>query len=416
MQLIGLNKPIFLWIGEFLRIGISFLILRKLLHLCGVNVVGQYLSIITVVLLTPRLLDFGAPQAIAYFSRVHKSRGSTLARLIISHIMLATLGASTIAWLLQFFPFESSEVVILVDLYSPLLAVIMITELTILLGISTFIPIGLYAAHVFTNLIPPVTILAGLSILEIFKVAPVEVGQLLMLFAIASIFGVVAMISGVYLGRFNYGIKTFSIKNFYQYAIHSYGSGVSKLIAQRLDRLMLTILLSSAGYAQYSMAISVRDLCTLPANLHAQTAKNAQFDLAVNGCNEGKRYLKIMALTWFIGALILGIFLLPFWQEIVGFLFKGDYQITVEAISILAFSCAPLSTYAFSLNHLYAIRRPGLVTAISLLSLFTAVTILWGGVSLFGGVLGAAIAVTVCAFLNAIIALITALLAKPLST
>lgn len=415
MQLIGLNKPIILWIGEFLRIGISFLILRKLLQLCGVSIAGQYLSIITVVMLIPRLLDFGAPQAIAYFSRVHKSKGSTLVRLIISHVMLATLVASIIAWLLQFFPFESSEVIILVHIYSPLLAVIMITELTVLLGISTFIPIGLYAAHAVTNLIPPVTVLVGLSILGVFMASPVEVGQLLVLFAVASMFGMIAMISGVYLGRFSYGVKIFSIKNFYQYAIHSYGSGVSKLIAQRLDRLMLTMLLSSAGYAQYSMAISVRDLCTLPANLHAQTAKNAQFDLAVNSHNEGRRFLKIMTLTWFIGALILGILLLPFWQVIVGFLFKNDYQITVEAISILAFSCAPLSTYAFSLNHLYAIRRPGLVTAISLLSLFTAITLLWGGVSLFGGVLGAAIAVTVCAFLNATFALITALLAKPLS-
>ena len=410
----GLNRPITLWAGEFLRIGISFLILRELVHLSSISIAGQYLSIITVVMLTPRLLDFGLPQAIVYFTRAHKSKGAMLARLIIFHIILASLGAVIIAWLLQFFPFESSEVVYLVYIYWPLLAVIMVTELATLLGLSTFIPIGLYAAHATTNLAPPITILTGLSLLSHFKTSPVEVEQLLLLFSIASMAGMLVMILGAHLGRFSYGSGTFSIKKFYHYAIHSYGSGVSKLIAQRLDRLMLTILLSSAGYAQYSMAISVRDLCLLPANLNAQTAKNVQIDLGVNNYIKGRLYLQKRSLFWFFACLGLSLFLLPFWPMIISLLFKGNYQMTVDALSILAFSCAPLSVYAFCLNHLYAIERPGYVTAISLLSLCIAIPILWGGSRLIGGVSGAAFAVTIWSFFNAFIALVAASLLKPL--
>jgi O-antigen/teichoic acid export membrane protein len=408
-----LNRPIILWAGEFLRIGTSFLILRELVYLSDITIAGQYLSIIAVVMLTPRLLDFGLPQAIVYFTRAHKSKGSILARLIFFHITLASLGAVILAWLLQFFPFESPEVVRLVCVYWPLLAVIMVAELVTLLGLSTFIPVGLYAAHATTNLAQPITILTGLFLIGNFKTSPLEAGQLLFLFSIASMVGMLVMILGAHLGHFSYGSKTFSTKKFYRYAIHSYGSGVSKLIAQRLDRIMLTILLSSAGYAHYSIAVSMRDLCMLPANLNAQTSKNVQMDLGVSNYIKGKLYLYKRALFWFFTCLGFGLFLLPWWPMIINLLFKANYLDTVEALSILAFSCAPMSVYAFCLNHLYAIDRPGYVTAISLLSLCITILMLWGGSRLVGGVSGAALAVTICSFLNAFIALVVASTLKP---
>jgi O-antigen/teichoic acid export membrane protein len=200
----------------------------------------------------------------------------------------------------------------------------------------------------------------------------------------------------------------------YSYGAHSYGSGIAKIAAQRFDRLLLSTILAPAAYAQYSLAVSIRDLAVLPSTLHAQTLKNRQVDLlaTLRDTRGARRLLLQVGGGWFTICLVASSALFPWWSEIVSFLFGAGHADTATFLGILAFSSAPLSFYGIALNHLYGRCRPGLVTVLAVASLVAAWPVYWLMVQLAGPNIGAALAALSVATLTSCASLAVALLAK----
>jgi O-antigen/teichoic acid export membrane protein len=90
----------------------------------------------------------------------------------------------------------------------------------------------------------------------------------------------------------------------------------------------------------------------------------------------------------------------PFWPMLVRIVFGAKLQEAAVFLKVVAFSCAPLAIMGYAWNHLYAMKLPGRVTMLTVLSLLAAIPMFalfihWQGPT--GGVAAAVVAWSVLA-------------------
>lgn len=410
----GLNGPVALWIGELARISAGFLVLRQLAHLVGPQVLGTYLAIISVAIIVPRLLDAGLPQALAFFLRFEVEVGPPLGRVLLTHAAVAAAAGCAVAWAMRAFPFGDAAVPDVVRQGWPWIAALVASELTALLLLSTFIPTNRYLAHALSQATPPCVLLLLVLGATAVHWTP-DAGQLLRLYGAASLVGLaVTALSFLRQVRRSQG-KAMDRRRLYRYGLHAYGTGVAKALALRLDRLLLATLLGSVGYAQYSLAVSIRDFGTLPATLHATQLRNRQIDLITRDGNlaEARRLLARGCGAWFCGAAVASACLYPVWPWLVDVVFGHRFAEAAHFLQLLAFSSAPIAVLGITWNHLYALGRPGRVTTLNVASLAIALPAFAGSVAWLGPTTGASVGAIAWALSVALSSFATAACSAP---
>jgi O-antigen/teichoic acid export membrane protein len=369
------QRPVLLWAAESGRLVLGFAVLAVLARLAGAETLGAYLSVVSLATLVPRLLDLGLPLAIGYFLRLKPDGLRACSRLLSRHAVLAMPAAMLLAASLVWFPFEGAAASALARSHWPQIGVLIVAELAMLLGLAAFIPTTRFKAYFGTTLLPPTLMLLGLGALRVSRpTQPPDAGELLDLLTAATSIGCVFMIVAVLRACREADGHAFDGRAVYRYGLRTYSSAVAKILAQRFDRLYLATVLGSAGYAQYSLAISIRDMVTFPANMFALTLRNRQIDLIGHDHDipGARRLLARVSAIWALAGLGVAAALLPAWATVVRIGFGVQLQNASHFVSILVFSCAPMAVMSFAWNHLYALNRPGRVTILTTTSLLLA--------------------------------------------
>jgi O-antigen/teichoic acid export membrane protein len=405
------GRQALLWVGESGRLLLGFALLALLAREVTADVLGTYLSLTSVALIAPRLLDLGLPHALGYFLRVEPRGLRSCALMLARHVALAAPVALCIAYGLRFFPFANDSVTQLTQDHWLRLALFILSELAILLGLSSFIPTGRFRAHLLTTLLPPLLFIGCV----LRRPGPsLSAGQLLDLLLIASLAGSLAMMLALALASRGPARLQFPVAQAYGYGARTYGSAVSKIAAQRFDRLFLVTVLGASGYAQYSLAISIRDMAIFPANLHAMTLRNRQIDLVARGDDlpSARKILLRVSAIWLALGVVGAVAMYALWPPLVRLVFGTAFPQTADFLRIVAFSCAPMAIMGFAWNHLYAMKLPGCVTVITCASLLLAIPTFLVFIEWRGATTGVAIAVVVWSALTAGVSLAWALASR----
>jgi O-antigen/teichoic acid export membrane protein len=369
------QRPVLLWAAESCRLMLGFAVLAALARLAGADALGAYLAVVSVVALVPRLLDCGLPLAIGYFLRLEPRGLRACIRLLARHIVATLSAALAIGATLAWFPFESAAASALATSHWPQICILIVAELTLLLGLAAFIPTTRYKAYFATTLLPPALMLAGLAALVLARPGRrPAAGELLDLLVAASVAGCAFMVIAVRRAARQGTERPMHAATVYRYGLRSYSSALAKILAQRFDRLYLPTVLGSTGFAQYSLAVSIRDMITFPANLFALALRNRQIDLIGRDHDllGARRLLLRASLTWALGGLALAVVVVPLWSPLVTLGFGDEMEPASHFAGILVFSCGPLAVMSFAWNHLYALNRPGRVTILTTVSLALA--------------------------------------------
>lgn len=405
------GRQALLWVGESGRLLLGFVLLALLARTVTADVLGTYLSLISVAVIAPRLLDLGLPHALGYFLRVEPCGLRSCALMLARHVALAAPVALGIAYGLRFIPFANDSVTQLTQDHWLRLALFMVSELAILLGLSCLIPTGRFRAHLLTTLCPPLLFIGCV----LLRPGPsLSAGQLLDLLLVASLAGSLAMMLALALATRGPARLQFPVAQAYSYGARTFGAAISKIAAQRFDRLFLVTVLGTAGYAQYSLAISIRDMAIFPANLHAMTLRNRQIDLVTRGddLSGARKVLLRASIAWLALGIVGAVVMFALWPPLVRVGFGTGFPQTADFLGIVAFSCAPMAIMGFAWNHLYAMKLPGRVTFLTCASLLLAIPTFLFFIEWRGATAGVAIAVVVWSALTAGISLAWALASR----
>jgi len=395
---------------------LGFAVLAVLARLVGAETLGTYLSVVSIASLIPRLLDCGLPLAIGYFLRLKPEGLRAYSRLMTHHIVASLPVALALAVGLTWFPFEGAAATALAVSHWPQISALIIAELIVLLGLAAFIPTTRYKAYLVTKLMPPALMLVGLAVLVLARPGQRPgAGELLDLLAAASVAGCVFMIVAVRRAARQGRQQPLQVSAVYRYGLRSYSSAIAKILAQRFDRLYLPTVLDSAAFAQYSLAVSIRDMVTFPANLFALTLRNRQIDLIGHHHDVpgARRLLLRAAMAWSAGGLAFALISLPLWSPLIRIAFGQEMEPAAHFARIIVFSCGPMAVMSFAWNHLYALNRPGRVTLLTVGSLALALPTYVLLIHLAGPTEGVAYANVLWAVVSAAASLAWALASTP---
>jgi O-antigen/teichoic acid export membrane protein/SAM-dependent methyltransferase len=406
------DRRIVLWSGEAIRLLASFAVLALLARSVTPETLGTYLAITSLALVAPRLLDAGLPHALGYFLRVDPTSLRSGAIVVARHVALALPLALLAAYALRFVPFSTADATRLAETHWLQIGLLISSELAILLGLGTFIPTERFKSYVLTALLPPALFIAW--IVPRLR-AGFSADQLLDLLLATSLCGTLAMASTLALAARGAAGARFPTLAAYSYGLRSYGSALGKIAGQRFDRLFLVTVLGAAGYAQYSLAISIRDVAIFPANLYAMTLRNRQTDLIAQKADLlGARDVLLRTSLVALGIGLLGALLMySLWGPVVRFGFGSTFSPTSDFMKVVAFSCAPMAIMGFSWNHLYALRLPGRVTFLTWASLLAAFPIFLVFIATHGAAAGVALSVVVWSAATAATSLAWAMTSRP---
>jgi O-antigen/teichoic acid export membrane protein len=334
------------------------------------------------------------PHAFGYLLRVDPARLRSASLALARHVLFVTPAAFAIAFALRYLPFASGGANEIALRQWPELGVLMLSELAMLLGLATCVPTARFGAYAAIALAPPVTLLASVAF---WPKSDLVAARLLELLLGTSLFGSLVMTITLARAADLYGRAAFPVAAAYSYGLRSYGSALSKVAAQRFDRIFLVTVLGGAGYAQYSLAVSIRDMAIVPANLHAMTLRNRQIDLLARDRDlAGARgtLLKV-CMGWLALGVVGAAVLYPFWPQLVQWVFGSRYEGSATFLRVVAFSCAPLAAMGFAWNHLYAMNRPGRVTVLTSASLALVIPVFAASIWALGPAPGVAAAVVI---------------------
>jgi O-antigen/teichoic acid export membrane protein len=401
-----------LWSAEVLRLGLGFAVLTVLTHSIAPVVLGTYLSVTALVLIVPRLLDCGLPHALGYFLRIEPAALQSSGRVLARHVLLAAPVALAFAFGLRFFPFANDEVVQITREHWWQLSLLMLSELGIVLGLSSFVPTGRFRSYLFTVVAPPALLLTAVALWPRLELGA---GQLLNLLLCTSLVGFMIVIGSFARVRPEQRGAAFPTSEAYRFGVRSYGAAVCKFMAQRFDRLFLVTVLGAAGYAQYSLAVSIRDMAILPANLYAMTLRNHQIDLIAREqrIDAARTLLLRQSLVWLGLGLAGAAAMYPLWQPLVRWVFGAQFEGAGDFLKIIGFSGGPLAIMGYAWNHLYALQRPGRVTVLTAASLGLVIPVFLLLIHWRGPTEGVALAVVAWAALAALASLAWAWLSEP---
>lgn len=408
------GKPQLLWAAEIFRLVTGFVILAALSRFTGPHVLGVYLSITSIALLLPRLLDCGLSMAIGYFLRLDPGQAAMVGQGILRHVILIAPVSFLLAFGFRLFPFEEAAANSLAGTHWPQIGVLVLSEMAILLGLAAFIPTMRFKAYFGSVAIPPCVFLFVIGLLALSRVTPPTPGELVDLLTVSSVSGS-AFLFLVLFRHSTCAPRSVTMRAYYRYGMHAYLSAIAKIVAQRFDRLFLTTVLGASGYAQYSLAVSIRDMATFPGNLYAMTLRNRQIDLTnrSNMLNDARRILIKVSVIWSVISITASLILLPLWDEIVHIAFGDRFFGAIHFVKIIIFSCSPIAIMSYAWNHLYALHRPGRVMILTCLSLALFVPIILFLVHLKGAADGVAIAIVLWSILTAVGSLAWAMTSKP---
>lgn len=408
------GRRMLLWGGEIGRLLLSFAITALLARLVAPEILGIYQSITAIALIMPRVLDCGLPHALGYFLRASPGNLRPTAVMIARHVSLATPVALLIALFIRFVPFANAEATTLVQGHWIQLGLYMVSELAILLGLSVFIPTMRFKAYVMTALTAPTLLLVCVAV---WPRADLSSGRLLDLLLGSSLAGSLVMWSVLTRAATQgTGEGGAPAAKTYAYGLRSYFAALSKVAAYRFDRLFLVAVLGASGYAQYSLAVSIRDMAIVPANLYATTLRNHQIDLVARRADlaEARRVLCRVSGVWLVLGVVGAAAMYAFWPWVVQLLFGPKLQGAADFIRILAFSCAPLTIMGYAWNHLYALRLPGRVTWLMSLSLLAALPVFALFIHMLGPTTGVAVAAVAWSIGAGVASFTGALLSRPI--
>lgn len=410
-----LGRRRLLWAGEVLRLLAGFGVVSLLVRTVSTDTLGNYLAIVAVVMVLPRFLDSGLPHAMAYFLRARAELGRSALRVLVRHALACALLACGICWLLRFIPFDNPTVHNIVVRTWLLIAALVASETAALLALSTLIPRNRYVGHVISTLSPPLLMLSSATTCLVLGWQP-SIDQLLTLLLGASLCGATfAWISAVSAWPSDGSVEGMPAWELYRYGLRSYGTSVTKVAAQRFDRLYLATAMGASSYALYSLAVSIRDLALFPANLHALTLRNHQIDLQARQLDvwSARRLLLRVSLFWMAAGFAISLLTWPHWSTILRFLFGHPPSATAMLMSVLALSIGPMAVLGFSYNHLYALERPERVTILNIIGVALLFPLFALVISFVGLGLGAAIAAVAWSSITAVVSLVWALTSEP---
>jgi O-antigen/teichoic acid export membrane protein len=407
------RKPVLLWFAEIGRLVLGFAVFASLARTTGPEQLGAYLAVTSIMVIVPRLLDCGLPHALAYFLRLEPAHLRSAGTALVQHLVFALPAAIAIALAIRYVPFENEAAVRLVVRHWPELALLALSELAILLGQATCVPTNRFGSYASTALAPPMALFLCVTL---WSKSDLTAPRLVSILLATSLLGSLVMTAAFFLAARKAGAQpAFPRTAAYGYGLRSYASALSKVVAQRFDRLFLVGVLGASGYVQYSLAVSLRDMAIVPANLHAMTVRNRQIDLLTSssGLVEARRVLVRVCLAWLALGVAGAIAFLPFWHLVVPVLFGPRYDGAAQFLRIVAFSAGPIAIMGFCWNHLYSMNRPGRVTMLTSSSFLLAVPVFAACTWSLGPSGGAAFAVVLWSFAAAGASFATAMFSLP---
>lgn len=401
----------YLVLSEFLRLALGLLTIVLLERILGAETLGGYLSITVMTQIMARVLDFGLPHGIGYYLRVDQGSVRNIVMVTALHSFAVAPIAAALVFLIGFFPFANIESRDIFHEIGWVIALLALSELVANLGRAIFIPRKQFGAHLAINALTPISFLALVWTDVVSKGADGVFAHDLVLNMARSAAFTAALVAFVLLVSVTLSpMGKTNFRDLYTYSSKAYGSALSKVIAQKFDRLLLISLLGASSYALYSVSVSLRDMIVFPAQSYALALRNRQIDMIVHArrVDKARRLLLRTTTLWIAIGTIVSFLMIPIWPIIVGFLFSPDFASISSFTQILTFTCGPLAAMSVAWNHLYALNLPGRVFVLTILSLLVSVPIFVFFIHFFEATFAAAAASLVWSILSVSTAVIWA--------
>jgi O-antigen/teichoic acid export membrane protein len=245
-----------------------------LARLVGPHVLGVMFAALVLVNTLPRFLDLGLPHATGYFLR----RNAAVRPLI----LLLSLGVSVVGGILSVvvllvasrFPFADADTNELLHSLLPLFGVYVGAQLARDVSLAALVALERVRMYFAATVLPVVT--GPLGLLAVGMTSP-NAGPAVYLFALvgAELLGSACAIAGVVTrAPFRPPVSWELAPKILRFGVRAFPAGVSKTIAVRGDRIILSALLPPSAYALYALSLSFRDATLLPGNAYGLVLLN----------------------------------------------------------------------------------------------------------------------------------------------
>lgn len=379
-------------------------------RLAGPVSMGVYVAAVAIPLILVRVVELGLSQSLGYFTRFESNFFPHALRILFLHIV-AALGPILICiFLARYYSFGDEEVNAIVRTSMLFIAGSVAAQL--FTGVITPMLVAMErgSAYTFVSLAPPALFM---SVMVTAHFAGFRISPEILILCDVSANGITAIVIAMLCWNSMREAVPVSTRRaeVYSYGLQSYPGILSKVVALRLDRVILAALLPPASLALYSIATSLRDVAMTPSNIFSVTFQNQLVDKV-------KHSLPYRGVVWRTAAAWFAMFScgnLIFWFTapwLLPLIYGKHFIPAVPVARILMLSTLFLSVAGFCWMLMVALRRPALISASNVLGGVLSVWLLWFMARNYG-LIGAAWSSVISSAIIMIAAVIAVLLLRP---
>jgi O-antigen/teichoic acid export membrane protein len=407
-----LRKPSVFWSSNALQLVLKLLQAVLTARLAGPQNMGLYVAAIAIPLILVRVVELGLSQSLGYFTRFDRQFFAHAVRILFLHILVVLGPVLICVFLMRYYSFGDGQVNDLVRSY--MLAIVISVMAQLFTGIVTpmLVAVERGRSYGFVALAPP---LLFMGLMLALHTAQVHIASYVLIMCDAFANGVTALAVAALAWKWRARAAQSAVgrREVYSYALQAYPGILSKVVALRLDRVVLAALLPPSALALYSIATSLRDVAMTPSNIFSVTFQNELVDEVKQGGPYRKTTARTMA-VWFI---VFSAGNLVFWlisPWLLPLVYGKVFSPVVPVARILMVSTLFLSVAGFCWMLMVALRRPALISLSNIFGGILSIGLLWIGARAYG-LIGAAWASVISSAIIMIAASATALLLRPVT-
>lgn len=384
-----------LWLGNAGTLALRFIQSVIIARAAGAHEFGLYVIVVALSAIFIRLLDLGITSSMAFILRGAPSAARPYAGTILLHCLVAI----PVSWLLWVLADASSE---LDGMPSGLAAgsIALLTAFTVIqllnsLMLPALIPLGQLKGYAIGSTLTP--IFAILATGATALVSDIRAPQLIVIGLISE--GLAGLLGlGLLLRTRGGGERPRPeglVRPLYAYGLKAYVGQALKAVSQRGDRVALAAFLNAGALGNYGVAQNLRDQAATPISIQSLVFRNSLIDLKADPARAGeaRRFFFRTLLKWLgvVGPCSLvaaggAVLLVPL-------LYGPSFHDTGAATGITMLSLPFLLISAFAWCAILADNRPGLYSAVTILTTVLTVGGAIAGASIGGGSRSAAVGV-----------------------
>ena len=379
-----MSKNLLFYLSNILQVVLRFAQMIVVTRTLSSNELGIYYGVTAYPQLFSRFFDLGLTHAARYFILMVPADRLFIIRLGFLFSLGAFVPIFLIFFLLERFPLDTSEIIsvvsenyLILSIYCLLLLINAVLN-SILLSLerfktilwtaiipyAVFIVIVLYKATYLTLDVKDVVIQLFISELLLFTIY---------LIGLSDIF------------KDKSKTRSFSLKEFFKYAMKIYPNSFLKPITTRLDRIILSLIATPTFIGYYSVLMTLREVAILPVTTYGQVLMNKLSGLIKKDKKETHKLMNRSLITIFL-LYSAGFVCYLFVKDLVLHLFFKEVTPEMYQASYVIFlSIIPLALVSLLANFFLVTNKPSFISRSILVSIIVFYGVVFLGFKILEG-------------------------------